>query len=362
MMGKMYTEQANNELIVTNKLSRPEAVNERELNAIAAGMMDGLLPVYAEKVKKDIFVKCRISGMVSLRSYFAGAVTKELFLDAVLHLIRLVKECERNHMNAGNLCLNLDYVFIDPQTKNAKCIFWPVVNNHNARHPSVFFQELPFDLIFSRQEDNAYVSEYLHFFKSSTPFAINAFDRLVLALSGRESGNLRMPSDSPTYRGEQKNTGNIAYDPLQDGTISEEQSPLREETEKQFSDDATVSGTGLYANGTVGDRAGEPQNASVYLCLLREKTNDRVVINKPIVRIGKDSQLADFFVSDNSAISRIHADIIKKDDRTYIIDRNSTNKTRVNGQIIPPEQEIEIVPGAKIRLADEDFILTRRVH
>ena len=51
----------------------------------------------------------------------------------------------------------------------------------------------------------------------------------------------------------------------------------------------------------------------------------------------------------------MHADIITHDGRYYIVDKNSTNKTFVDGKVIPPDTETEIFQGTKIRLADEDF-------
>ena len=39
----------------------------------------------------------------------------------------------------------------------------------------------------------------------------------------------------------------------------------------------------------------------------------------------------------------------------YVVDRNSTNKTFVDGRVISPEAEIEIFHKTQLRFADEDF-------
>lgn len=90
--------------------------------------------------------------------------------------------------------------------------------------------------------------------------------------------------------------------------------------------------------------------------LIREKTEEKISVDKPSFRIGKENSYCDYFVSDNNAISRSHADIITRDHRYFIIDHNSTNKTYVDGRVIPVEKEIEIFSGTKIRLANEDFV------
>ena len=70
----------------------------------------------------------------------------------------------------------------------------------------------------------------------------------------------------------------------------------------------------------------------------------------------KEKSYVDYFVSDNGAVSRSHADIVTKDNGFFILDHNSTNKTYLNDNVIVPKIELEIIDGIKIRLADEEFI------
>ena len=79
------------------------------------------------------------------------------------------------------------------------------------------------------------------------------------------------------------------------------------------------------------------------------------MIDKPSFRIGKEERYCDYFVRDNNAVSRSHADIITRGSRYFIIDRHSTNKTYVDGRVIPVEREVEIFSKTKLRLANEDF-------
>ena len=63
----------------------------------------------------------------------------------------------------------------------------------------------------------------------------------------------------------------------------------------------------------------------------------------------------DYFIGDNTAISRSHAHIINREEHFYIMDTNSKNHTYIDGHMIPPNIEVEIFSGATIRLADEEF-------
>ena len=92
--------------------------------------------------------------------------------------------------------------------------------------------------------------------------------------------------------------------------------------------------------------------------LTRVKTNEKAHINKPSYRIGKEKSYVDYFIGDNTAISRSHANILERGGEYYIVDTNSTNHTYVDNQMVPSNQEYPIKSGAKIRLANEDFIFT----
>jgi ribosomal protein L13E len=117
--------------------------------------------------------------------------------------------------------------------------------------------------------------------------------------------------------------------------------------------ETTVLGVGSEAGETTVLGASQAQIIKPYL--LRIKNNERIELNKPVFRIGKERSYVDYFVSDNTAVSRSHANIINKDNDFYIVDTNSTNHTYVNGSMIQSNVETKIEHGTKIRLANEDF-------
>ena len=63
----------------------------------------------------------------------------------------------------------------------------------------------------------------------------------------------------------------------------------------------------------------------------------------------------DYFIGDNTAISRSHANIVSRDGEYFVVDTNSTNHTYVNGGMIQSNVETKLSHGSKIRLANEDF-------
>lgn len=93
-----------------------------------------------------------------------------------------------------------------------------------------------------------------------------------------------------------------------------------------------------------------------YPKLVRLSTNEIIVIDKPVFRIGKEKQCVDYVVTNNATISRSHADIISKNGRYYVFDIQSKNRTYINNRVLPSEKEIEISNDDVLKLANEEFL------
>lgn len=121
-----------------------------------------------------------------------------------------------------------------------------------------------------------------------------------------------------------------------------------------FGETTVLNGGGM-GETTVLSAYHMQENPQVRPYLLRVKNNEKILLNKPVFRIGKEKSYVDYFVGDNTAISRSHANIISRDNGYFIMDTNSTNHTYVNGTMIQSNEEIRLMEGTKIRLANEDF-------
>lgn len=97
-------------------------------------------------------------------------------------------------------------------------------------------------------------------------------------------------------------------------------------------------------------------NNQVRASLTRVKTNEKVDITKQLFRVGKERNKVDYCVTNNNAVSRIHADIVYKNGQYFVIDNNSTNYTFVNGQMIAAKQEVALSDGDRIKFAEEEFV------
>lgn len=115
--------------------------------------------------------------------------------------------------------------------------------------------------------------------------------------------------------------------------------------------ETTVLGGGASA----GETTVLGESAIMRPYLIRVKNNERILLDKPVFRIGKERSYVDYFIGDNTAISRSHANIIIRDGEYFIVDTNSTNHTYVNGEMIRSNTETKLAHGAKIMLANEQF-------
>lgn len=412
-MAQITTAVSGRKYIIKNRLDYPEALNEREMNAIESGMFPHLMPVRLDKSKKEVALKCTFENMIPLQEYYSGVVTKTMFLNLLRCLLPAIRDCEKSYMDANNIYLDMNCIMVEPQSGMMSFVYWPVMNSVTAVNPAVFLSDLPYRVVFDEDEDKQYIMDYIDFFQSGEPFSAVALQKVMLSgdpwsvtpppppstvscpscgqpnpdsteycmycgasMEGTVSGGQPCPSCG------QNNTAGSGYcqfcgQPMQPQAQAEDVCPHCGRGNPQGSKFCLYCGAPMQEQPVAPQDfcphcgQGNPQGSQFCLAcgqpmqqmqpqpmfpyLIREKTGERVAVDKPSFRIGKERQYCDYFVSDNSAVSRSHADILTKGERYFIVDNNSTNKTYVNFRAIPILTEVEIFDGTKLRLANEDF-------
>lgn len=91
-----------------------------------------------------------------------------------------------------------------------------------------------------------------------------------------------------------------------------------------------------------------------YLIGKNDGENIRIIINKDSFLIGRLKSQVDCEIN-NSSVSKIHSEIIKKEGHYYIKDLNSSNGTYVNSERIKSNFEFEIKNHDVIRIANVEF-------
>ena len=132
---------------------------------------------------------------------------------------------------------------------------------------------------------------------------------------------------------------------------SEEQTFREPEQEQGFGETTLLGFTNFGETSVLGGQASSFSTPN----LVRNSTGEKVFITKRNFIIGKSVDSADFVIN-NNAVSRTHAEITAIGNEYYIKDKNSTNHTYVNNQILSPEEAKQIFEGDEIKLADESLI------
>lgn len=131
------------------------------------------------------------------------------------------------------------------------------------------------------------------------------------------------------------------------------QPPVTPQTQAMNFGETTVLSAVNIGETTVLSAVSNPTQPQPHL--VRAKNNEKINLDKPVFRIGKEKSYVDYFIGDNTAISRSHANIVCRDGECFVVDTNSTNHTYVNGSMIQSNVETKLENGDKIRLANEEF-------
>ena len=89
--------------------------------------------------------------------------------------------------------------------------------------------------------------------------------------------------------------------------------------------------------------------------LLRKRNGEKIPINKPIFRIGRDAKNNDYAIIENWYIGHSHCHILTRNGEYFLVDDNSKNQTKINGEVLASGVEMKLAHGYVIRMADEDF-------
>ena len=101
---------------------------------------------------------------------------------------------------------------------------------------------------------------------------------------------------------------------------------------------------------------GNPFDGAPAPYFLRVKTGERISLDKAEFKIGHKARLVDYAITDNSAISRVHCVITKRNGVCFISDNKSTNGTFVNGEELKAGEEKFLTNNAIVILGDEELV------
>lgn len=395
-MKKISFIRKRKEAFVEIKLTPGQVINNREYEILRDGRCDYLL--VAEVGKKSI--RYNVTEYISVSEYFKSVTSKERFLTAVQYILTGIRESQSMMFELKQFVLDKEYIFVNRQDKRICFVYFPIINEDNKYDVKDFFNSLAFNTIFNQMEDCSYVTQYIQYFKQHMDFSLYDFENFINALKsdmksapGALSGTLNSQSGRIG-----KSTNAAVYTPSFNNKVStpvahpsklltQPQIQSQKEVNRCPNCNKEVRVTDAFCvmcgqklenkvivtpqvqvkprtGGTTMLGLDNDVKGTTILCeealvsypkIIRISTSEQAEISKDDYVIGQTEGNADFCVNGNSAVSREHAHIIRKENKYYIIDYKSTNGTYVDNRKIDKGTPVEITDGMIVRLANEEF-------
>ena len=374
------------QLLVKAKASMGETIDEKELDRFSRVYLRGFLK--PKLVKKNLVEYTGPVG-ISLYERLKKPTTKRDFLFMLEQIVVAVQKLQANSMGLNNLVMNLQYVYINEVTKEIQFIYIPTAKGLQNLNLIEFIEAVAYSVKPADEKDNEFVSRFIYFFKAMKPFDINkveAFvakeDRSVVnTIKKQNAGQSGFMTNKPQHYYDH-------YDEKKKTEDDDDPTGLLTETDDDDPTGLLVEGGDDDATGLLGDddeatgllnnvdddddatglltSTGDEDEATGLLVennanvrfptLFRVLTEETISINKPVFRLGKERSYVDYFVTNNIAVSRSHADIITRGNKYFVKDLNSKNRTYINDQELPIHMEVEIHDGDRLKLGNEEFV------
>lgn len=384
------------QLLVKAKASMGETIDEKELDRFSRVYLRGFLK--PKLVKKNLVEYTGPVG-ISLYERLKKPTTKRDFLFMLEQIVVAVQKLQANNMGLNNLVMNLQYVYINEVTKEIQFIYIPTAKGLQNLNLIEFIEAVAYSVKPADEKDNEFVSRFIYFFKAMKPFDINkveAFvakeDRSVVnTIKKQNAGQSGFMTNKPQHyydHYDEKKKTEDDDDPTGLLTETDDDDPTGLLVEDDDPTGLLVEGGDDDATGLLGDNdeatgllnnvdddddatglltsTGDEDEATGLLVennanvrfptLFRVLTEETISINKPVFRLGKERSYVDYFVTNNIAVSRSHADIITRGNKYFVKDLNSKNRTYINDQELPIHMEVEIHDGDRLKLGNEEFV------
>lgn len=364
------------------KSLKGQQVNEHELYAINCNKVPGLLHLDLHNKKSSFKLSYDITGFVSLKKFLQTSLNRESFGRILLSMLNILKGMQDAFFNQQCVLYDFNFAMVNAATKDVYLIYVPIQPFESPNTLREFLLGIIERASFVQDEDNDYVREYITILNRGINFSVFDLEQYVYSLLGQHKNEnyIECPkchemilqktsyckcgmkingasTDLGCYDPLKPNTGNISYDDDKPDYYDQpkpcdEPEPVPEEEAHHSSE---VGTTVLGAQGGTTVLGAVDFRKKITAWLIREKTGEKIILDKNEFLIGKSKEYCDYAAEDNNAVSRRHAKIINRNDRFFIYDLKSTNKTYVNEKPITAEENYEIFAGNQLRLANENF-------
>lgn len=369
MFAKFKVKYKDSKIIVKEKLDKDERINQREVDILNSKIIRGIMKPTIEGERKLSYLA---PTGITLEEYLESGISKNDFFLVFAQILEVTKSVDRNSFNINNLVMNLKYTFVNKATKEVHFIYQPITSQKISSNLASFLYSVADSTRLDLKEDLKPLNEMMAFIRGLNVVTATAVENYILKVYPQiyKQVKRQKPGQSEALVGSDVYYRRNEWDKRRQQYEDEATSLLVEEDEATslLVDDEDEATSLLFDNdedeatSLLVDDEDEATSLLIdnnlpqkFAYLIKKNSFDRIDVNKPVFRIGKEKSYADYSVMNNNAVSRLHADIINKNGVYFIKDNNSTNGTFVNGVRIQSNIEVEIFDGNTITLANEEF-------
>ena len=355
-VAKYRVVQKGSLVIIKSRLSRKDIINERELDYLRQNYTQGLFRISYDG-KKTIEYTSPIS--VPLKKYLKGKILNEHgFWMIIVQIIEMARKIEMIGLYPSNLWLDLDTIFINEMSMELYFLYQPIMNTTASASAFALIN----DITYMEAKKNVglqarYLEEFQEFLCSGNSYRLDNIEGYIEQVYPEIFKSVGSPD-----RGKSGflTTDRAAYKEHYEKKVVKRQDDEEEGTVCLIEDDDEDEGT-MVLGMDMDDDEDDCGATSILVMeeekeaiLIHIKDGERRAVSSDIFSIGK-SNSTDYCVVGNTAVSRKHATILKRDDEFYLIDCKSTNGTFLNETRLQEGEEALLTDGDKITLADEEF-------
>lgn len=337
-------------LMVKVRASLGETIDKKEMDRFSRMYLRGFLK--PQKMKNNMVEFMGPVG-ISLFERLQTPISKRDFLFVVEQVAVAVQKMQANKMPLHSLVMDIHHVYINEVTKEMQFLYVPLTEAKQPSDMTGFLESIVYSAKPIGAEDGECISAFAYFFKEIQPFNIQKVEKFVEKEDRSVVNTIKKHHAGQSGYMTDKHQHYYSHYDAEDST--------EEATELLW--DEEDEATGLLDEEATGLLSGDEEDTALLAeaevhcpTLYRLATEETIRLDKPVFRLGKERSYVDYFVTNNSAVSRSHADIITRGSSYFVRDLNSKNHTYINDQEISVQCETEIHDGDKLRLGNEEFI------
>lgn len=369
------------------QIKEQDMLDTLSLGMLANNKIPGIAPVLFTQIENKKYVKYNISSKVTVEQFFIGCISKKRLIGVFSSITSALLEAEEFMIEQSEFLLDLSYMFVDVSSCEAVLVCLPVGKEKEEIDLGRFFKNIMFSIQFDQSENCDYVAKIINYLNRTPAFDLAEFKQILDEIKSESKSVETTPVmltqgltgalEAGTYNSFVVQSRNVnVQKAVSEGEVSKKTATAQQELAKEKKGWFSFSGRRkkdkqeespqMIAN-TMAQRPKINYGETTLLGmepmiediangqLIRKKTQEKILVDKEIFRIGKEKSFVDYYIGDNKAISRSHARFVKRNGEFFIVDTNSTNHTYLNGKMIPSNQEILVPNGSTVVLGNEEF-------